>query len=157
MQVTVEALPARRLATLSHRGPYNQIGKAFEQLGALAAPAGLFAFPDAAMVAMYHDDPESVAPQELRSEACLVVPDGLALPPGLGEARIPAGTYARHVYIGPFEGLGDAWSRFMGEWLPQSGHRVGDGPAYEFYVSDMRTTPKEQLRTDLVVPLAPAE
>ncbi len=47
--------------------------------------------------------------------------------------------------------LSDVWSRFMGEALPASGYVVADGPGLEIYRSDMRTTPREELRTDLLV------
>lgn len=154
MDVRLEYMQARRLAVVRHTGPYNQIGRAFERLGALAGPAGLLAHPGAAMIGRYHDDPEATPPEALRSDAGITVPEGVPIPAPLEEAILPAGNYARYAHIGPFETLGDAWSRFMGGWLPASGHRLGEGPAYEFYVSDMRTTPKEQLQTDLVVPLA---
>lgn len=41
----------------------------------------------------------------------------------------------------------------MGEALPARGHLVADGPVIAIYRSDVRTTPEEQLRTDLPVPL----
>jgi AraC family transcriptional regulator len=150
MQVDIEQFPETRLATVSHRGPYHEIGKAFERLGGIAGPAGLFAHAGG-MVAIYHDDPESTPAAELRSDAGLIVPDGIALTSELTEKRIPAGRYAKTTHIGPYDGLGETWGRLMGEWLPSSGHKVGNGPAFEVYVSDMRTTPKEQLRTDLYV------
>lgn len=153
MQIEIEQLPALRLATITHVGPYNQIGKAFEQLGAIAGRAGLFAHPGAMMIATYDDDPEATPVEELRSRAGISIPDGVPMPAGLEEQRLPAGAYARYTHIGPFEMLGDVWSRFMGEALPASGHEFADGPALEIYRSDMRTTPKEQLRTDLLVPV----
>jgi DNA gyrase inhibitor GyrI len=39
----------------------------------------------------------------------------------------------------------------MGEALPASGHLVAEGPALGIDRSDMSTTPKEQLRADLLV------
>ena len=153
MHVEIEVLPAMRLASIRHVGPYNQIGKSFEKLGAIAGPAGLFGHPGAAMVASYLDDAEATPPDALRSDAGVVVPDDVALPAGLTEVRIPAGRYARYTHIGPFEGLGDAWTRLVGEWLPASGQHVAPGPALEIYRSDMRTTPREDLRTDIYVPL----
>jgi AraC family transcriptional regulator len=42
----------------------------------------------------------------------------------------------------------------MGEWLPQSGERVGNGVPFEVYRNDPAQVPAEQLRTDLFLPLA---
>ncbi len=45
--------------------------------------------------------------------------------------------------------LGDSWARLMGEWLPKSGLRVGEGAAYEVYRNTPENTAPEDLRTDL--------
>lgn len=154
MDVTIRDLPQMRLATVHHRGPYNQIPLAFERLGQiLGGAAETLARGGAAMVALYHDDPESVPADQLRSDAAVTVPAGFVLPSGLTEQTIPMGTYACAVHVGPYELLGDAWSRLMGEWLPASGRRVGDGPSYERYLNDPRSTPREELQTELCVPL----
>ena len=76
---------------------------------------------------------------------------GASLPAGLAEHTIPGGRYARTTHIGPYEQLGDTWMRLMGEWLPSSGHRVGNGASYERYFNDPRTTPKAELRTEVYV------
>ncbi|WAS90571.1 AraC family transcriptional regulator [Nannocystis punicea] len=154
MNVTIETMPAQRVATVAHVGPYNQISAAFARLGALAGPAGLLRFPQGAMIAIYYDDPESTPPEQLRSDAGLVIPEDVALPAGLGEQRLPAGRYAKTTHIGPYTGLGGAWSRLMGEWLPRSGQRVGEGHSYEVYRNNPTNAPPEQLHTELYLPLA---
>lgn len=106
--------------------------------------------------ALYHDDPETTPAAELRSDAALVVPADLCLPPGVAEAFLPAGRYAKTTHRGAYSGLGDAWARLMGGWLPRSGFRVGAGPTYELYVNDPRTTDTDDLLTDLCLPLAGA-
>jgi len=154
MQVEIRDVPELRVAGVSHLGPYNQIGKAFERLSGIAGPAGLFQQPGAAAVGIYHDDPESTPLDQLRSDAAIVVPDGVKVPPELNEQRLPAGRYAVTVHKGPYEQLPDAWMQLMGTWLPASGHQLSEGPSYEYYLNDPSTTPKEQLPTEIRVPLA---
>lgn len=154
MHVDIESQPACRLATVRHLGPYNQIGRAFGELGRRLGPAmGALAMHGAAMIALYHDAPDSVAPDELRSDAGVVVPDDFVLPQGVSEQRLPAGRYASTVHVGPYDQLGDVWQRFMGEWLPASGERVADSPAVEIYLNNPETTPKAEWRTRLSIPL----
>jgi AraC family transcriptional regulator len=153
MNVEIVEMPGMRLAAVPHVGPYNQIPLAFERLGEIAGSAGLLRQPDAAMLAMYHDDPESTPEQELRSHAAIVVPEEVPLPAGLVEQRLPAGRYAHTLHVGPYEQLGDAWARFMGEWLPASGHRIGDGVSYEIYLNTPAEVPKEELRTEMYIPI----
>lgn len=56
MNVTLEDLPALRVAAVRHVGPYNRIAEAFARLGEVAGPAGLVV-DGAMMLALYHDDP----------------------------------------------------------------------------------------------------
>jgi AraC family transcriptional regulator len=156
MNVRIESRPALRVATVDHIGPYNQIGSAFERLGAIAGPAGLFTHPAARMLALYYDDPEGVAPEALRSEAGIAIPPDVPLPAGTHERLLDAGMYACTTHVGPFTQLGDAWSRFLGEGVPAQGARLREGPAIEVYLSDMRTTAPDQFETELVVPVETA-
>ena len=134
--VVLENRPALRVATVRHLGPYPEIAEAFHRLGALASESGLYAHARPAMLALYHDDPETTPAAELRSDAALVVDEDAVLPPGISEATVPGGRWAKTVHRGSYAGLGDAWARLMGEWLPASGNRVGAGPSYEVYVTD---------------------
>lgn len=152
MNVIIEKMPALRLATVAHAGPYNCIAEAFQRLGAIAGSAGLLR-NGAMMLAMYYDDPEITPTEQLCSDAALSVPDGLPLPAEVLEKRLPAGRYAHTTHVGPYATLGDAWSRLMGEWLPRSGHRVTDSPSYEVYRNTPADTRPEDLQTDLYIPL----
>jgi AraC family transcriptional regulator len=153
MEVDIKEMPELRVGAVRHVGPYNQIPKAFERLGAVAGPAGLLRHAGA-MIAIYHDDPETTPQDQLRSEAALVVPEGIKLPEGLVEEHIAGGRYARTLHVGPYEQLGDVWARFLGEWVPASGNRIGDGVSYEIYLNNPTQVPKQELRTELYVPLA---
>jgi AraC family transcriptional regulator len=154
MNVTIENMPELRVATVHHVGPYARISEAFERLGAIAGPAGLTRFPEAALLAIYHDDAATTPAEQLQSEAGLTVPNGVPLPDGLVEKKLPAGRYARTTHVGPYSQLGDVWSRFFGEWLPRSEHRVGEGSSYEVYRNTPADVPPEELRTDLYLPIA---
>ena len=154
MEVEIKEMPELRVAAVRHVGPYNQIPQAFERLGSIVGPTGLASRPDVAMVAIYYDDPDATPQPELRSDAGITVPERTPLPPGLSEQRLAAGRYARTLHVGPYEQLGDAWARFMGEWLPASGHRIGDGVSYEVYLNNPMNEPdKQKLKTEMCVPI----
>ena len=155
MQVEIRKYPALRVGTVRHIGPYIQVNETFAPLGELAAPARLFERPGAQMVALFYDDPDTTPAEQLRSDAAVVVALDVELPRGLTEQRIAAGDYASTTHVGPYEQLGDTWARFMGEWLPASGRRIGEGVSYEVYHNTPMDTPKEQLRTEIRIPLAP--
>ena len=152
MHVEIRTLPQQRLATIEHRGPYNRISDAFARLGQIAGPAGLFG-ADAAMIALYFDDPETTPANELRAEAALSIGNEKGLPPTLGERHLAAGRYACTVHSGGYELIGDTWARLMGEWLPDSGLRIAEGPSFERYLNTPMDVPTDQLRTEIYVPV----
>jgi AraC family transcriptional regulator len=154
MQVEITEMPELRVASVRHVGPYNQVQKAFERLGSIAGPAGLFTQPGAAMIGLYYDDPETTPQEQLRADAGVVVPAAAPVPAGLSEQRLPAGRYAKVTHKGGYEQLGDTWARLLGEWLPASGHRLGATPSFELYRNTPMDTPKEQLVTEIYAPLA---
>ena len=153
MNVDIIERPAMRMATIRHIGPYNQIPAAFGRLCEVAAPAGLFR-EGAYVLAVYHDDPETTPPAELRSDAAILLVEDTPCPEGLIEQTLPGGAYARYSHIGPYEQLGDVWARFMGEWLPNSGYRMGEGTTYEIYMNDPEEVPPSEIHTDLYLPVA---
>ena len=61
MLVQVVAQPAKRVAAVPHRGPYNTIGEAFARLDGIARSEG------------WHDTPAQVAPADLRTDLYLPV------------------------------------------------------------------------------------
>jgi len=154
MEVEIKQMPELRVGTVHHAGPYNQIPEAFGRLNAIAQRAGLFRHPDAAMIAIYYDDPETTPQDQLRSDAAVTLPKDASLPEGLDDQRIEGGRYARTEHVGPYEKLGDTWARFLGEWLPASGNRIGTGSMYEIYRNDPTKVPPSELRTELYISLA---
>jgi AraC family transcriptional regulator len=154
MDVQVKDMPALRVATVHHVGPYNRISEAFARLGQIAGAAGLFG-PESAMMAIYDDDPGTTPPSDLRSDAALVISRDAQLPKGVDERTIPAGRYACTTHVGPYRELGDVWARLMGEWLPRSGHRVrDDGISFEIYRNMPGEVAEKDLKTELYVGIA---
>ena len=154
MDVEIKNFPELRVAAVRHIGPYIQINEAFERLGQIAGSAGLIQPPRTEMVGIFYDDPDSTPADQLRSDAGITVAPDVPLPKGLEEHRVPAGSYASTVHVGPYEQLGDAWARLMGEWLPASGKRIkSDAPSYEVYLNTPMTTPKNELRTEIRIPV----
>ena len=150
MQATVTQQPARHLLALRHAGPYYEIGHTFEKLATFAQSHGI---PMHESVAVYYDDPGVVPMHELRSDAAVLVDAEFALPsdhPGaMHLTQLPAGEFITATYVGGYDGLSDAWSRFMGEAAPALGHPIG-GLTFEIYRSRCGEDPN-QLRTDLYV------
>ena len=154
MKVTIETMPELRVGAVRHMGSYMVINRAFSKLGEIVARAGVQKRPEMVMLAIYYDDPQTTPEPRLRSDAALSFPPNATLPKELAEHTIPGGRYARTTHVGPYETLGDVWSRLIGEWLPASGERMRTSGSYEIYRNSPETTAPQDLCTDLYIPLA---
>jgi len=150
--ITIIEYPAVHLAALPHRGSYDMIGPLFDQLGAWAAGRGLLG-PQTRMLGLYHDDPRSMPEAGLHSHACVEVPPGTPLDPGMEAIALPALRCAKLRFQGPYVEIEPQYDRLYGEWLPQSGEEPADHPMIEEYLNDPRSLPPAEWLTDILMPL----
>ena len=75
------------------------------------------------------------------------------LPEGLQYFRFKGGKYARFVLIGAFSNLPQACGRVF-EIVEQTRLKRRDDFCIEHYVNDPRNTPEDQLRTEILIPVA---
>jgi AraC family transcriptional regulator len=152
--VTIETLPSSRAAGVLNLGPYTNLGRAFQQLGGTLATHNLFSRAKG-LFAIYHDSPGSKPDAKLRSHAAIIIGDDFpANITGFDYFDIAGGRHAIMAHRGPYATLAGAYEWLYGKWLPRSGEELRDAPPIEFYVNDPRTTPPEDLRTDIRLPLA---
>lgn len=159
MKFSAEAkeLPERNVACIRHVGPYNKIVEAIERIFSWGGPKGLLQFPKTELLAVYYDNPETVAQADLQSDACITVPAGTQPD---GEARvmkIPGGLFAvAHVEIDVSE-YGEAWDRLVGEWIPANGYVPDEGRlCYELYLNDPDEHPEKKHIVDICEPVRKA-
>jgi len=150
----LKRLPERFVACVRHVGPYPEIGRAIERLFEWAGPKGLIRFPKTQVLAVYHDDPQAADPSELRSDACLTVPQGTQAEGDVKTMKIPGGMFAvAHVEIDPSE-YGEAWDRLIGEWMPENGCTPDAGRlCYELYLNDPDQHPEKKHLVDICEPV----
>jgi AraC family transcriptional regulator len=105
-------------------------------------------------VGIYYDDPETKPTAELRSHACVTVPASEnEPPPGFEWLDLPGGEIALGLHKGPYDRLVQSYRWLFSQWLPSSGREAADRPCYETYLNDARTTPPEDLMTQISIPL----
>jgi len=150
--IQIREEPALRLATLPHRGAYTAIGTTFDRVMAWAAARGLVD-AETRFIALYHDDPESIAEADLCSEAGLTVGPEVVASEGVTLHDLPPTRVAVLVFKGPYAELESAYTRLYREWLPASGEEPADQPPREEYLNDARSLPPSELLTAVMLPL----
>lgn len=151
-KVTVTDAKPHRVVALQHRGDYMDIGNAFGRLSVWAAGQGLMD-NGVRCFAIYYDDPAAKPANELTSEACLTIADGVVPPAEYRLLHTPGGRCAMLIYKGPYSDLEKPYKWLFGEWLPQSDEEPDDQPAFEEYLNDARSTPPSELLTAIYIPL----
>lgn len=75
------------------------------------------------------------------------------LPSGMHHRAVPSGKYARFLLTGPYSHI---WMAFDYIFKALSEKKVELRPEFciENYVNDPRTTPEDQLKTELLIPIA---
>ena len=151
-RVETATLPKLRVAAIEHRGDYQLTSKAFERLMTVAATTGLLT-PDTRTIGIYRDDPVSVPQDELKSTACITVPDDWAPSGELTEAHIEGGRYARIVHTGPYTELKTGYDWLYQTWLPNSAEEPRNLPCLEEYLNDPPRVSAKDLETAVMMPL----
>ena len=102
------------------------------------------------------DNPQSVAPEALRYDACVALEGTVAADAeaGIERRHLPGGRYAVYRLKGPYSGMPAAFGRLFGEWLPASGETPElERPCLEIYLNDPGEVPEAELLTDLCLPI----
>jgi DNA gyrase inhibitor GyrI len=94
-----------------------------------------------------------VAPQIYRAGVALAAAPTNDLLEGLAYEKLPGGKYSRFVLTGPYSNLPEACGRVF-QIVAESKLPLRDDFNIENYVTDPRTTPEEQLITEILVPTA---
>jgi len=152
MEVKIEKLDPQRVAFVRHIGPYHECGWAWEKLCMRLGKEGLLG-PDTTFIGLCHDDPDVTPAEKIRYDACCTVDEDFEPRGDVGVTVIDGGDYARTTHFGPYDTVGETYSRLLGEWLPRSGRECRAIPCLEYYLTDPENTDPEDMVTDLYAPL----
>jgi AraC family transcriptional regulator len=152
MEVKIEHKEPIRVAFMRHVGPYGEVGATWNKLLPSLGKEGLLG-GDSLFIGICHDDPEVTPQDRIRYDACVSV-DETFVPEGeIGVQVIPGGEYAITTHFGPYQKLGETYTKLLGQWLPRSGRELRSAPCFEVYLNDPQSTEPEDLITDIYAPL----
>ncbi len=146
-QSTVQLAAAIRL-TVRREAIRNVMGPGLHELMAVLAEQGI------APTGPWFTHHLRMDPEIFDFEICVPVATPVAAVGRVQPGQLPATKVARTVYVGPYEGLGDAWGEFDA-WIKANGHTSGPD-LWEIYLAGPESSADPAAwRTELNRPLSP--
>lgn len=101
-----------------------------------------------------HDNPNVVAADKLRCDACISCDDDtIKLSGEISKKVIEGGKYARFVHVGPYERLRSMYDE-IADWAAVQGIEPSARPRIEKYLDiDPRKVHPENLKTEIYIPI----
>lgn len=150
--VEITRFASCRVAALRHVGPYHRVGLAWARLMVWATIRGHMK-KTTRCIGISYDDPGSIAPKDLRYDACIMVEKAFKPRGKISTIEIPEMECAVARHTGPYEGLASTYEYLFGTWLPSSGREPADFPSFCEHPKPRKGEPKLTL---VHVPLADA-
>jgi len=149
MEVKLKKTEPMQVATISHVGPYGEVGKLYaeiakwlyqKQLQIAGPPFGWF-----------HDNPREVPAHKLRCEVGFPF-KGKAKPEGnIKIKQIPAQEVLYTIHKGTYMEVGSAYSALFQHAMEKGCTPLG--PPMEIYLNDPRQVPESELLTEVQLPV----
>jgi predicted DNA-binding transcriptional regulator YafY/DNA gyrase inhibitor GyrI len=136
--IEIQEVEPIKVIALTHIGEYSGIGGAFSRLGGWAGANNYWA-KEPRMIGIYHDDPSSVAPEKLRSSACLEEMPGLEPGEGMSRYAVSGGKYLVMNAEVTMAEYGAAWQKIYAE-IGTRGLVCDGRDHYELYISCVDST-----------------
>lgn len=147
IEINLKKLEKMELACIRHIGPYEESEPAWNELMKWAITSGAIR-QDAIFVGLAYDDPRDTPHGKLRYDVCITLPSGVSVPNNIAVKEAGGAIYLHARHVGPYETLKDTYS-LLEKWYKTNNKEFGKGPAIEIYRNDPKSTPPEELITDI--------
>jgi AraC family transcriptional regulator len=147
IEINMQNLGQMTLACVRHVGPYEQSKPAWDKLMKWAITSGAIE-KDATFVGLAHDDPQATPPEKIRFDVCLTIPKDFKIKGDVKRLEAGGARYLHARHVGPYDKLRETYA-LLAKWFETNEKEFGKGPAIEVYRNDPKTTPPEELITDI--------
>ncbi len=100
-----------------------------------------------------YDDPNVTETEKCRYDACVTVEKEVKAEGGIAYRVMKGGLYAVFSYKGSYSKLAGVYNSIFRNWLPSSGYSLRDVPSFEKYINNPFDTKKEELLTEIYIPV----
>lgn len=149
--IQVKEVPSKHVSYVTHVGLMNQT-EGYNKIIQWARPKGFMDLPGLTMTGIYLDSAKVTAPEKIRVNIGIVLPEPVPEEKGIHYLHLNPGKCA----VGSFElsmsEFEKAWvSMFV--WVNEQGYQVRNLPPFELYYNDYREHPENKSIVDICVPI----
>lgn len=153
----IETLPEFEILYLNFKGTYDDIkgiNKTWSQLLTYADKKKILD-EDSIVLAEILDDDEISETIQCRYNAAIILPENHTITAeGLFDIKTVAPQkYAKFIHKGSYESSVETYDLIYSRWMTTIQLEFADKPTLEFYVNDEDTTPKDDLLTEIYIPV----
>ena len=149
----IVTLEPKNLIYVALTGAYGSLdyGKAYEQLWAVIKAQKLFT-KGIESICISYDDPKITEGSLQRSDVCLAIHKPATPQEEVSCKTLAGGKYAVFFYQGSYENLSQVYDTAV-RWVIDHQYTLREEPFFEKYLNDARRTPKEELKTEIYIPI----
>ena len=149
----IVTLEPKNLIYVALTGAYGSLdyGKAYEQLWAVIKAQKLFT-KGIESICISYDDPKITEGSLQRSDVCLAIHKSATPQEEVSCKTLAGGKYAVIFYQGSYENLSQVYDTAV-RWVIDHEYTLREEPFFEKYLNDARRTPKEELKTEIYIPI----
>ena len=152
----IKSLPATRILYLTHYGSYQSSGlvDCWDALIEYADQHQLLQ-EDTKYLGEMLDDEEITKDENCRYNAAITLPPDaeVEVTGFFATKEIASGQYACFMYKGDYSKMDAIYEQIYLHWIVKNEFEIGNLPILEFYLSDEDTTPREELLTEIYIPI----
>lgn len=148
ISTAVKRIDVIRVASLTHKGPYQTVGSTWERLIKSIPPIEC-----GRLIGIPYSDPHTAAPEQIRYDACVEIRADFSPPEEVQVKELAGGQFVETIHQGSFENIDDTYHLLYGLWLPNSRYELRNEPSMEIYLTDHRQTAPADTRTAIYLPI----
>ena len=133
---------------------YSKMGEAFGKLAGWAGPKGLIG-PNTKFLSIYHANLVQIPENPPRIDAAITANIDYSPSKEIVLGEVGGGKYARYIYTGPYDKLGQAWHDLLDEVMKNKDYTTADKPSFEIYLNKPGQVKPEELVTEIYLPVEP--
>jgi len=155
LEVEIVSTSPLRLLAIRNVGAYAELNLTYERLfGTVFSKHPMDALQG--IYGVWHEDPRFTEPDDLSFD-CAVAVGEIAAPEGIDCIELVAGCHARSRHIGDYQSLHESIDRLYAAVIDRGLGVFADRPLFVNYVDDPDSHPAAELRSDIYLPLDPAD